>query len=66
MKEPNAGAILGCAGRQHTKDVIKQRIHSLEQEIEQLKLLDAALPWKDMTQQEEEKLWNFFINLRRS
>jgi len=56
---------ISCAGRQHAKDVIRERIRRLEDQAEQLKLLDAALPWKDLTEQEEAKLWNFFINLGR-
>lgn len=60
-----SGTFSGCASRQHTKEIIADRIRRLEAQVEQLKILDAALPWKDMTDQEEGQLWNFFVNLPR-
>lgn len=50
---------------QTARSVIRNKISRLKSEIEELELLDNALPWKDMTQQEEEKLFRFFFFYRR-
>ena len=64
MNKNQSGGILepeksGC--RMSAKNLLEDKIIRLEREIAALQVLVDAIPWKILTSDDEERLWNYFI-----
>jgi hypothetical protein len=54
----------GGACRQSARNVLKNSIRRAEGNIETLRILERVIPWDDLSEEDESKLWNYFIERR--
>jgi len=52
------------AARMSTKDVIERKIIDLKRKIAALQIIQDAMPWKIITTEDEERLWDYFSESR--
>lgn len=55
-----------ACGRQSAREVLLERIRRIESQLAPLKMLEQMIPWGDLTPQEEQSMWDFFIDRRYS
>jgi len=46
--------------RMNAISVLKQKIARKEAELDALRILERVIPWDDLCDEEESKLWNYF------
>jgi len=63
-KECQSMGPMGTQARTTTKNVIEKKIIDLGREIAALQVLIDSIPWKILTAEDEERLWNYFMKSR--
>lgn len=50
------------ASRMNAENVLKDKIRRKESELNALQILQRVIPWDDICEEDEAKLWSYFCN----
>lgn len=63
-KHPPITGGLGSASRQSARNVLREKIRRAHIQVETLETLERVILWDELTENEEAKLWDYFISRR--